>query len=147
MGVYWDVLEATKVVIDALTLDITARVIVRKQPEHVPLQSEVPEIIVASNRGFHELVEGEAFANTAVLGYEVYVGLVTEDRHDATLSEKRDSVRQAIRRALWKPTPLVGVTTFDCRYDPNPAEPYQVGPNLEATWMLFTFLAAADRSS
>ena len=86
-------------------------------------------------------------ANTVVLAYEVFIGLVTEDRHDATLSKRRDNVREAIRRALWRPS-LSGVSTvYDCRYDPSPGERYQVGPNLEATWQLFTFLAAANRSA
>lgn len=152
-SLYNSVLEQVKTVLDAMSelnlAGIPAHI--RKRPTFEGLQDRVPQLIVASNKSMTERVEGETFEKGAILGFEVYVGIVQDARWDDETRQLRMYWREQIRLALWDTRALAGGDVgrvANVEYDPNPGVSRSTQEDLlDESWQRFTYWISTPRAN
>lgn len=128
----------------------------RKKPSFEGLQDSVPQVIVACREDLAETVVDETFEDGAILGFEVYIGIVAAAEWTDTFRQQRLYWREQVRLALWAPhaldtalgAPLQGAAQVDCKYDPKPAVPRSTEANvLDESWQMFTYVVSTLRAT
>lgn len=148
MSIYSQIIEKVKARLDILDTLAEVNKTLRKRPAFVPMQDTLPQIVVAPRADLCERVGDLYFGGTTLI-FDVYVGLIVDERWDEDHYFERLDWREAIRRDLWEPLrlDLASIGEVDVLYDPAPVGVDDVPPNTEGGWQLFSYVISTTRAS
>lgn len=148
-SIYYDLLDGAEQAVQSLAgVAATCQTILRAEPVLVAMQDRFPQIVVACDPDLAESREpNEQYFGGHLVGYEVYVLLVTEKRWSREMLQWRLERRAEIFAAMYKVRLLVGVEArqFDVFYDPKPIiDRSWLKDTLHMTAQKFTYKTAEE---
>ena len=143
MPTYFDVLDACRKTVEGIPGFKGVALHVRKAPLWVPLQDQLPQLVIACRADLAERLHAKTGTTLhAWLEYQVYMGLFKDARWDAESLRWRLARREDLRRAFLPPKSLYGVApghVWNVAYDPAPAGGGPAPDNVDCSWQSFTF--------
>lgn len=161
MATYYDLLEVFKTTISELpgwtageefnpgTVDFQ----IYKRPEWSKSSHRLFSVILAPREDLDVDVVDLIQPNSVVLGYEIFVGFITDMRYSHDLLKWRMDRLQEMLQALWKPLLAVGTvsSSWDVDFNPKPGfdtswRTPEVRDMVDDVWRSFTVKTLEARS-
>jgi hypothetical protein len=140
---YYNVLSAAKTTLDGVTALSTFQKKIRPAPAYLQASDTLPLCLVCPERGTWEQIEDLHYPDSVTILYVVTIALVYESTFDTTQLQAILAARDAIRKALWKPTGITGsvASIYDVDYNPSPGsvDLAALAPQLAVSLQQFTY--------